>query len=61
MTIKYHMLCLVETQDHLITKEKETIANKQKRKTPCCKKCGEPMKGHQKDNCRSNTAGQLND
>lgn len=55
------MLCLVETQDHLITKEKETIANKQKRKTPCCKKCGEPMKGHQKDNCRSNTAGQLND
>jgi hypothetical protein len=57
------MLCLVETQDHLITKEKETIANKQKkkRKAPYCKKCGEPMKGHQKDNFQSNTAGQLND
>ncbi|CAB3981316.1 Hypothetical predicted protein [Paramuricea clavata] len=55
---QYHMLCLVETQDHLITKEKEIIANKQKkkRKAPCCKKCGEPMKGHQKDTCQSNTA-----
>ena len=42
------MLCLVETQHQDQLKEKSRSARKQKRKTPCCTKCGEPMKGHQK-------------
>ena len=53
------MLRLVETQDHFIAKEKESKSKKpkQNRKAPCCKKCGELMKGHQKGNCQGNTTG----
>ncbi|XP_028405737.1 uncharacterized protein LOC114528304 [Dendronephthya gigantea] len=39
-------------------KEMSKSASKQNRKAPCCRKCGQPMKGHQKSICESNTAGQ---
>ena len=57
------MLYLVKTQDHLMAKEKQSTANKQKekRKAPCCKTCGEPMKGHPKGNCQLNTDTEQND
>ncbi len=57
-----YAFCLVETQDQLITKEKSTTANKQKRKrkAPCCTKCGEPMRGHLKSVCQLNLASQQN-
>ena len=51
------MLFLVKTKNQDQLREKSST-NKQKRKAPSCSKCGEPMKGHQKSMCQSNTAGQ---
>lgn len=59
--IEHYTFCLVEAQDQLSTKEKTSTLEKQKqkRKQPCCKKCGDFMKGHKKENCQP-SSGQLN-